>query len=181
MAQIYCKQTDRQTNKQTKNKQTNKKPNNEVFTFFSLFSPQDLFFFVCSFIFSLPYPLSCGFFFFRRLCFLCNHVFCFLPSILTIRPHSQSVFCRPVCLTLSLSLSLSLFACLSLSLSVCNNKNRIHRRNLRFFCNLLSGPRPPTRTLKWPGRNGVQITLQHIKRLSRTTCRVTCHVIQIIY
>ena len=39
----------------------------------------------------------------------------------------------------------------------------------------------PTRTLKWPGCNHVQImcnTLTLIKRLSCATCCVTCHVVQ---
>ena len=53
-----------------------------------------------------------------------------------------------------------------------NNNNRIQRRNSRFFTlsSLRSEP-SPTRTLKWsPG--------QHIERLSRATCRVTCHVVR---
>ena len=45
-----------------------------------------------------------------------------------------------------------------------NNNNRIQRRNLRIF-NLLTTLRTvSTRTLKWPGRNLVQI-----ERLSRAT------------
>ena len=72
-----------------------------------------------------------------------------------------------------------------------NNHDRTERPSSRFFpisslCRELS----PTRTLKWPGRNLVQITcstsgayhvlikwpgrthVQHVERLSRATCRV---------
>ena len=39
------------------------------------------------------------------------------------------------------------------------NNNRIERRNSRFFTiSSLRREPSPTRTLKWPGRNGVQIT-----------------------
>ena len=39
-----------------------------------------------------------------------------------------------------------------------NNNNRIHKRNLIFFTNSSLRPEPsPTRTLKWPGRNRLQI------------------------
>ena len=39
-----------------------------------------------------------------------------------------------------------------------NDNNRIHRCNSRFFTISLRRERSPTRTLKWPGRNRVQIT-----------------------
>ena len=40
-----------------------------------------------------------------------------------------------------------------------NNNNRIHRRNSRFFTlSSLRHEPSPTRTLKWPGRNRVQIS-----------------------
>ena len=39
-----------------------------------------------------------------------------------------------------------------------NNNNHIERRNSRFVYNILTAPRTvSTRTLKWPGRNRVQI------------------------
>ena len=56
-----------------------------------------------------------------------------------------------------------------------NNNNGIQRCNLRFFTiSSLLRELSPTRTLKWPRCNYVQ----HIKRLSRATCRVMRHVVQ---
>ena len=46
-----------------------------------------------------------------------------------------------------------------------DNNNRIQRRNSRFFFTISSQRRElsPTRTLKWPGRNRVQISPDIIK------------------
>ena len=59
-----------------------------------------------------------------------------------------------------------------------NNNNHIQRRNLRFFAiSSLSCELSPTRALKWPRRNRANL-VQHIKRLSHATCRVTCHLVR---
>ena len=51
-----------------------------------------------------------------------------------------------------------------------NNKNRIQRRNSRFFTiSSLRRETSPTRTLKWPG---AQFRANHV-RSQRATCRVT--------
>ena len=57
-----------------------------------------------------------------------------------------------------------------------NNNNRIERRYSRFFT--VSSQRrelSPTRTLKWPERNHVQITCN---TLSKWNYHVTCHLVR---
>ena len=61
-----------------------------------------------------------------------------------------------------------------------NNNNRIQRRYSRFFT--ISSQRrelSPTRTLKWPGRNRVEITCNatHLA-LFTCNCHVTCHLVR---
>ena len=65
--------------------------------------------------------------------------------------------------------------------------NRIHRRNSRFFTiSSLRREPSPTRTLKWPGRNRMQITcntssvchVQHVM-LSATWCEGTARLLSL--
>ena len=59
-----------------------------------------------------------------------------------------------------------------------NNNNRIQRRYSRFFT--ISSQRrelSPTHTLKWPGRNRVQITCSTSSTYT-CKCHVTCHLVR---
>ena len=88
------------------------------------------------------------------------------------------------CLSLCRSVFLSRCLCLCFSISTSvsvnnnnnnnNNNNRIQRRYSRFFT--ISSQRrelPPTRTLKWPGRNRVQI---RCNTSSAYPVQVSCYV-----
>ena len=60
-----------------------------------------------------------------------------------------------------------------------NNNNRIQRRYSRFFT--ISSQRrelSPTRTLKWPGRNRVQITCNTSRAYHVQVSYVTCHLVR---
>ena len=60
-----------------------------------------------------------------------------------------------------------------------NNNNRIQRRYSRFFT--ISSQRrelSPTRTLKWPGRNRVQITCSTWSAYPVQVSYVTCHLVR---
>ena len=53
-----------------------------------------------------------------------------------------------------------------------NDNDRTERRNSRFVTISLRRELSPTRTLKRPGHNRVQINVQYIGISSRATCRV---------
>ena len=61
-----------------------------------------------------------------------------------------------------------------------NNNNRIYRCKSRFFFyNLLIAPRTVSNTYAHVARaQSCAKHVQHIERLSRATCRVTCHVVR---
>ena len=60
-----------------------------------------------------------------------------------------------------------------------NSNNGLQRRNCRFFCNLLTEPRTVSNTCAQVARvHSCANHVQHIERLSRATCRVTCHAVR---
>ena len=60
-----------------------------------------------------------------------------------------------------------------------NNNNRIQRRYLRFFYNLLTAPQTISNTHNQVARvQSCANHVQHIERLSRATCCVTCHLVR---
>ena len=60
-----------------------------------------------------------------------------------------------------------------------NNNNRIQSSNLRFFYNLLTAPRIVSNTHVQVARaQSCPNHVQHTERLSRATCRITCHVVR---
>ena len=61
-----------------------------------------------------------------------------------------------------------------------DNNNRIQRRCSRFFFyNLLTAPRTVSNTYAQVAQaQSCPNHVQHIERLSRATCRVTCHLVQ---
>ena len=140
--------------------------------------------------FSFPFPQGLV---------VCLFLLCFIPFTLTISlfsfPCHLSITCLPVFLVSSPPLHFScvshslppVFFVLFPSLSLCflsppiynnnnnNNNNHIQRRYSRFFA--ISSQRrklSPTRTLKSPRRNRVQIMCN----ISCATCRVTCHLVR---
>ena len=60
-----------------------------------------------------------------------------------------------------------------------NNNNRIQRRYSRFFYNLLTAPRTVSNMhAQLIQAQSCTNHVQHIERLSRATCRVTCHLVR---
>ena len=60
-----------------------------------------------------------------------------------------------------------------------SNNNRIQRSNWRFFYNLITAPRSVSNTYAQVVRaQSFANHVQHIERLSRATCRATCHVVR---
>ena len=66
-----------------------------------------------------------------------------------------------------------------ISVTTTTNNNRIQRRYSRFFYNFLTAPRTVSNTYaQVPQAQSCANYVKHIERLSRATCRVTCHLVR---